>query len=111
MNARVGVALHPQSAATAGGMTYRPQVGVDQRQRRLSHKPENEGSSPSPATPSSQEDAAGAPPTPAARFDYCPFLNKRRLACLSPVLPETGICLEHSKKAAVVVAGLFGAAA
>lgn len=107
MNARVGVALHPQSAATAGGMTYRPQVGVDQRQRRLSHTQENEGSSPSPATPSPDEDAAGVTPTPAASF--CPFLNKRRLACLSPVLPETGICLEHSKKAAVVVAGLFGA--
>jgi hypothetical protein len=37
-------------------------------------------------------------------------MNKRRMACLSPVLPETGICLEHSKKAAAVVAGLLGGA-
>lgn len=94
VNARVGTALHPQSVSAAGGMTYRPAhpVGVEQRPARLSHT----------------QEVVGSTPTPATEEQWCPFLNKRGGDCGSEPLPETGICREHSKKAALVVAGLLG---
>lgn len=88
-------------------MTYKP-AGVEQLEARLPHKQEVVGSSPTPATPSMTEDAAEAPPTSAASLTFCPFLNKRGRACMSEPLKETGICREHSKKAAAVVGGLLG---
>lgn len=82
-NARVGVALHPQAGAQAGGMTYRPQV-------------------PSTAAPVAAPEDAGAA-TPTAPASFCPCSNKRGMPCGSDPLPLTGICKEHSKKVAQAI--------
>lgn len=97
VNAQHGRQLHPQSAAVAGGMTYRPPTtpgGVEQRPARLFHKQEVVGPNPAPA--------------PTEVPEFCPCLNKRGGDCGSKPLPETGICREHSQKIAAGLAIWFG---
>lgn len=89
LNARVGVALHPQSAAVAGGMTYRPQGGVAQSAEQESHTLTVDGSSPSPAT-------------------RCPMPTKAGAACKGNPAELTGFCIGHSNMIGAALKELLG---
>lgn len=90
INAVNGVQLHPQAQGiVAGGMTYRPQGGVDQRQRHLSHKQESEGSSPSPAP-------------------RCPVPTKAGAACKGNPSDVTGFCVGHANMVGAALKELLG---
>lgn len=88
INAQVGRALHPQTAAVAGGMTYRPQGGVEQRPARLSHTQEVVGSTPTPAP-------------------NCPMPTKKGEDCRSYPTP-TGFCTGHSNMIGHALKELLG---
>lgn len=86
----VGHQLHPQSAAVAGGMTYRPQGGIAQCAEQGSHTPEVAGSSPAPA------------PT------ICPMPTKRGEECRG--YPNTtGFCTGHANAVGHALKELLGA--
>ncbi len=87
VNARVGVQLHPQSPSVAGGMTYRPQGGVEQRPACLSHKQEVVGN-----------------PTPAP---ICPMPTKKGDECMG-YPTNTGFCTGHNKTVGAALKELLG---